>query len=103
MTTAEELRAYTRAPERDRPYLESLVTTAGAMVARLIGTAEIPDEVRKQAQLLTAANLYQRRTTQTELGGWENGLPQPVPGRPSLDPLLHARQILGPFLGPGIA
>lgn len=101
--TAEELRAYVRAPERDGPYLEALVATANALVDRLIGSATIPEEVRKQAQLLTAANLYSRRTTQTELGGWDNGLPQPIPGRPSLDPLLHARQLLSPFIGPGIA
>lgn len=101
--SAEALAQYVRAPERDMARVGELYAAALDMVGRLVGTADVPAVVLEQAVLATGANLFARRTTQTELGGYDNGLMQPVPQRPALDPLTPARNMLAPYLGPGIA
>ena len=101
--SAEALAQYVRAPDRDMDRVRELYDAATNMVGRLTGDADVPTPVLEQAVLATGANLYARRTTQTELGGYDNGLMQPVPQRPALDPLTPARNMLAPYLGPGIA
>ena len=101
--SAEALAQYVRAPERDMARVGELYDAALDMVERLTGDAAVPSTVREQAVLATGANLYARRTAQTDLSGYDNGLLQPMPQRPALDPLTPARSMLAPYLGPGIA
>ena len=97
------LSAFVRAGANDQPYVEQCAAAAEIMVSRLIGDATVSEVTREQAVLLTGANLYQRRATVTEMSQYQNGLTQPVPSRPTLDPLNAARQVLAAELGPGIA
>lgn len=101
--TAAALSQYVRAADRDMDRITELHNAATDMVERLVGTADVPSAVMEQAVLATGANLFARRTTQNELGSYDNALLQPVPQRPALDPLTPARHMLGPYLGPGIA
>lgn len=97
------LSQFVRAGANDQPYVDQCAAVAEIMVSRLIGDGDVSDLTRHQAVLLTGANLYQRRATVTEMGQYQNGLTQPVPSRPTLDPLNAARQVLAAELGPGIA
>lgn len=101
--SAADLAQYVRAADVDMPRIVQLYEAATDMVGKLIGDAVVPAPVLEQAVLATGANLFARRTTQTELGGYDNGLLQPVPQRPALDPLTPARNMLAVYLGPGIA
>lgn len=101
--SADDLAQYVRAADADMPRIKQLHAAATDLVERLVGAADVPTHVLEQAVLATGANLFARRTTQTELGGYDNGLMQPVPQRPALDPLTPARNMLAPYLGPGIA
>lgn len=101
--SADDLAQYVRAADADIPRIEQLYEAATDMVDKLVGEADVPALVLDQAVLATGANLFARRTTQTELGGYDNGLLQPIPQRPALDPLTPARNMLAPYLGPGIA
>lgn len=100
MTT---LAQYVRAPERDSAYAQACEAAAEALVGRLVGSADVPADLLEAARLATGANLYARRATQSELGSYQNGLIQPAPARPALDPLTPARHMLAGHLGPGIA
>lgn len=97
------LSSFVRAGANDQPYVDQCAAAAEVMVSRLIGDAVVSEVTREQAVLLTGANLFQRRATVTEMGQYQNGLTQPVPSRPTLDPLNAARQVLAAELGPGIA
>lgn len=97
------LAEYVRAADKDGAFVLACERAAEALVANLIGAAQVPDEVREHAVLATGANLYSRRLNQTELNNYANGLVQPLPQRPALDPLTPARGILAGHLGPGIA
>lgn len=102
--SAADLAQYVRAPERDMARVTEVYEAATSMVGRLVGdTTVVPATVKDQAVLATGANLYARRTSQTELGSYDNQLLQSVPQRPALDPLTPARAMLAPYLGPGIA
>ena len=94
---------YVRASPKDAAYVADCAATAEILVARLVGTAKVPTEVREHAVLATGANLFSRRLTTTELNNYSNGLVQSIPQRPALDPLTPARGILAGHLGPGIA
>lgn len=95
--------AYVRGTDRDAAFIATCEAAAKSLVDTLVGTVDVPDSAREKAELATGANLYARRASVTELHGYQNGLPQPIPARPALDPLLPARHILAPWLGPGIA
>lgn len=97
------LAEYVRASAKDADYVADCEATAEVLVARLVGTAEVPVQVREHAVLATGANLFSRRLNTTELNNYSNGLVQPVQQRPALDPLTPARGILAGHLGPGIA
>lgn len=97
------LAEYVRASAKDAAYVEDCEATAEVMVARLVGTATVPAEVRHHAVLAVGANLFSRRLNTTELNNYSNGLTQPIQQRPALDPLTPARGILAGHLGPGIA
>lgn len=101
--SADDLAQYVRAADADMPRIRQLYDAATDMVGKLIGNSDVPAPVLDQAVLATGANLFARRTAQTELGGYDNGLLQPIPQRPALDPLTPARNMLAPYLGPGIA
>lgn len=101
--SADDFALYVRAADADMPRIRQLYEAATSMVGKLVGEADVPAPVLEQAVLATGANLFARRTTQTELGGYDNGLLQPIPQRPALDPLTPARNMLAPYLGPGIA
>lgn len=101
--SAADLAQYVRAPERDMARVTEVYDAASDMVGRLVRDTTVPSAVKDQAVLATGANLYARRTSQTELGSYDNQLLQAVPQRPALDPLTPARAMLAPYLGPGIA
>lgn len=94
---------YVRASAKDAAYVADCEATAKVLVARLVGTATVPPQVREHAELATGSNLFSRRLNTTELNNYSNGLAQPIPQRPALDPLTPARGILAGHLGPGIA
>lgn len=100
MTT---LAQFVRSPERDNDYVEACERAAKRLVKSLTVAHSIESDVIENAVLVTGANLYARRASMSELNNYQTGLPQPLPVRPSLDPLLQARHILAPYLGPGIA
>lgn len=97
------LSVFVRAGANDQAYVDMCEAAAKAMVGNIAGIDKASAATRATAELLTGANLYQRRATVTELGQYQNGLTQPVPSRPTLDPLNAARQVLAAELGPGIA
>lgn len=94
---------YVRASPKDSDYVADCAATAESLVAGLIGSADVPANVREHAVLAVGANLFSRRLNTTELNNYSNGLVQPIAQRPALDPLTPARGILAGHLGPGIA
>lgn len=102
MTTLAE---FVRAPEKDKQFVEACHKAAKALVSTLVAETDtdVPADLYDFAVLATGANLFARRASMSELNTYQNGLPQPIPVRPTLDPLLTARHLLGNFKGPGIA
>ncbi|MHA6528544.1 hypothetical protein ACX3T8_13055, partial [Corynebacterium pyruviciproducens] len=73
-------------------------------VERHIGTASVPEEVKDQAILQVAGNLWARRAQSAQPGLGEGIESAPAYYRPALDPLTPARPILAPWLkGAGLA
>lgn len=98
-----DLGTYVRSNGREANLVSELATAAATMVAKRIGSAEVPDAVLSQAILAVGANLYQKRTSATGTGSFNDAELVGNPMRPALDPMTQAWPLLSPYLGPAIA
>lgn len=103
MLSVEDLKRYVKASDKDDEFVRSCLDAATDMISSHIGTASVPEEVRDQAILQTAANLFLRRTGRRDVTGFTTPDAMPLTQRPALDPLTPARPLLKPYLGVGIA
>lgn len=98
-----DLGSYVRSSGRESELVNELATAAATMVARSIGSAEVPDAVLSQAILAVGANLYQKRTSATGAGSYDSSELAGNPMRPALDPMTQAWPLLRPYVGVAIA
>ncbi len=100
--TVDELRAYTGAATGDADFVTSCHDQATTLVARFVGTADVPESVVDRAALEVGSELFHRRQA-------PNGIAQfaTVDGssaiRVARDPMVAAYPILTPWVGTGIA
>lgn len=83
--------------------VESCLDEAHHLVLGLVGTRQVPKPIHERALIECAADLYWRREARAGLASFDgiDGTTETVHIR--RDPLDGARDILGPWLGVGIA
>jgi hypothetical protein len=96
--TMEEFRAYIGTKEVSS-FVDSCLASANQMVARFVGTANVPVDVLDSAVLSCGSELFHRRSA-------PNGVAQfadlGTTVRIAKDPMNAAREMLLPFTGPGL-
>lgn len=96
--TVEQFRAYVGTKEVSS-FVDSCLSSANQMIARFIGTANVPVDVLDSAVLSCASELFHRRSA-------PNGVAQfadlGTTVRIAKDPMNAAREMLLPFTGPGL-
>ena len=103
MITIAMLSSYVKASETDKEFVSSCLDAAEAMITEYIGTGTVPEQVRDQAVLQVASNIFLRRSGRRDITGFTTPDAAVLTQRPALDPLTPARPLLRPYLGVGIA
>jgi len=96
--TVEQFRAYVGTKEVSS-FVDSCLASAKQMVAKFVGSSNVPSEVLDSAVLSCASELFHRRSA-------PNGVAQfadlGTTVRIAKDPMNAAREMLLPFTGPGL-
>lgn len=100
--TVETLRAEVNAPEATDDTLGRLLRAAESLVGQVIGAADIPDHIRDEAVIVTAADLWAAREAPSGVRVFADGLGGTLPVRVRSNATIRARSILDPWLGPVI-
>jgi hypothetical protein len=94
----EQFRAYVGTKEVSS-FVDSCLASAKQMVAKFVGSSNVPSEVLDSAVLSCASELFHRRSA-------PNGVAQfadlGTTVRIAKDPMNAAREMLLPFTGPGL-
>lgn len=77
-------------------------STASALVARYVGSVQIPEAVRKRATLEVGAELFHRRNAPGGITQFAT-LGDASPVRMARNPMVAAYPLLDPFLPTGLA
>jgi hypothetical protein len=96
--TVEQFRAYVGTKEVSS-FVDSCLASAKQMVAKFVGSSNVPSDVLDSAVLSCASELFHRRSA-------PNGVAQfadlGTTVRIAKDPMNAAREMLLPFTGPGL-
>lgn len=96
--TGPELRGYVNASTADDQVLTDLASTATTLVTDYIGSATVPADVVKSAELEVGAKLYARRNASLGASPDDSGgyaVPAPRDPMVTAYPLLHRYMVAG--------
>ena len=84
MVSVNELRTYINAPAGDDEFLGQCLETAADLISEYLDGAYVPEAVIKQAGLIAAGDIYQRRSSPQGLSQFatQDGMPIRVPKDP---------------------
>jgi hypothetical protein len=99
--SAESLAEYVRSNADDSAFLESCWAQASALIAKHVGSAEVPAEVLEGATLTVASEIYHRRQAPSGISQFATPGTQ-APVRLARDPMTQAYPVLAPWLGWGL-
>ena len=81
-------------------FINSCLTAGHALVDRYQGDAEVPSQVHVQAVLITASEIFHRRSTPQGIAQFASNEGSPV--RVARDPMIAVYPLLLPYVGYGV-
>ena len=100
MLSVEDLRAYINAPAGDEEFLAQCLETAADLISEYLDGAYVPEAVVKQAGLIAAGDIYQRRSSPQGLSQFATADGTPV--RVPKDPLNGTYPLLQQYVEAGL-
>jgi hypothetical protein len=94
-----DLQAYIGTDETGE-FISSCLHAGHDLVDRYQGTATVPDQIHVQSVLITASELFHRRSTPQGIAQFASADGQPV--RVARDPMIAVYPLLLPYVGFGV-